>query len=296
MYIESLKRKSRRRLTWAARHAADFCLKRNPKTPHLPVYWSYSDNFGEWITSQILRSMGIYAEYTCVPDSKLVSTGSILEQLPADYKGIILGSGFIHETSRVAFDQADVWAVRGNLTAERISSVRTKAAALGDPGLLAGNIGIKRLEKKYRLGIIPHYSDYHLVFSGALRNLRQNNPGEVNIIDVQQSPVTVIRQIMMCETVLSSSLHGLIVADALGIPNQWIEFSTLVGGHFKFHDYYSSLGIFCAPEVNISGKENTADLISLANLKPIEAVSQRKDELLKLFKRISTMTVNGELG
>ena len=93
-------------------------------------------------------------------------TGSILEHLPLDYNGIILGSGFIRETSRMSFDQAQVLAVRGYLTAERISSIKGQDIALGDPGLLAGSIGISKPKgKTFKVGIVPHYSDYHLRFS-----------------------------------------------------------------------------------------------------------------------------------
>jgi hypothetical protein len=47
--------------------------------------------------------------------------------------------------------------------------------------------------------------------------------------------------------VISSSLHGLIVADSLGIPNVWLRLSPdVLGGDYKFKDYYSVFGL--APE------------------------------------------------
>lgn len=54
---------------------------------------------------------------------------------------------------------------------------------------------------------------------------------------------SVIEQIASCDYIASSSLHGLIVAEAYGIPNLWLEISgKLLGGHFKFHDFFLSLG------------------------------------------------------
>ena len=52
----------------------------------------------------------------------------------------------------------------------------------------------------------------------------------------------VIDQINMCECVVSSSLHGLIVAEAYGVPARWICVeNNLLGGNFKFWDFYESI-------------------------------------------------------
>ena len=75
MNIGSLKRKSRRRLLWAARHTKDCIRKKVSKKPRLSVYWSHSDNFGEWITALILEKMGLYATYARVEDAKVASHG-----------------------------------------------------------------------------------------------------------------------------------------------------------------------------------------------------------------------------
>jgi hypothetical protein len=57
-------------------------------------------------------------------------------------------------------------------------------------------------------------------------------------------PKEVISQIAQCNSILSSSLHGLITADSLRIPNIRIEISTAIrGGDWKFNDYYSAFGI-----------------------------------------------------
>jgi hypothetical protein len=45
--------------------------------------------------------------------------------------------------------------------------------------------------------------------------------------------------LIQCDTVLSSSLHGLILAEALGIPSKRLRL-TKMPGDFKFDDFYAS--------------------------------------------------------
>ena len=65
----------------------------------------------------------------------------------------------------------------------------------------------------------------------------------MKVIDVNRPPFDVVRDISTCEAIVSSSLHGLIVADALEIPNVRVSFhGRLKGGDFKFEDYASGVG------------------------------------------------------
>jgi hypothetical protein len=48
--------------------------------------------------------------------------------------------------------------------------------------------------------------------------------------------------------ILSSSLHGLIIANAFGRPAGWVRLSeALFGDDVKFQDYYASVGLERAP-------------------------------------------------
>jgi hypothetical protein len=65
----------------------------------------------------------------------------------------------------------------------------------------------------------------------------------MRLVNVQQPVEAVIDAIASCEFVVSSSLHGLIVAHAYRRPALWVEFADpLLGDRSKFHDYFASLG------------------------------------------------------
>ncbi len=56
--------------------------------------------------------------------------------------------------------------------------------------------------------------------------------------------MTVFRQIGQCKRIVTSSLHGLIVADAFGGIPRRLELSPALakeGGDFKYRDYHASI-------------------------------------------------------
>ena len=67
-------------------------------------------------------------------------------------------------------------------------------------------------------------------------------------INVKDDPLQVVKEIAECRYIISSSLHGLIVADSLGIPNMYLVFGDrLLGDGYKFEDYYSAYGVEAQP-------------------------------------------------
>lgn len=137
-----------------------------------------------------------------------------------------------------------VHAVRGEGTKEQLMALgllgRDAEVALGDAGLLAPFLLEKRPVKRYACGIIPHVADQRLPGVAEIHNKIKQSV----VIDVREEPLKVLEQMAACELILASAMHGLVVADALGIPNQWVRFSEHpqiggMGGRFKFDDYYS---------------------------------------------------------
>jgi pyruvyltransferase len=243
------------------------------------AFWSSFPNFGDQITPVLLRHYGFTPDRaTSAGDAQLVSTGSLLQWIPEDFDGLIVGTGLIQDEPR-RFPHARILAVRGQLTAERIGA--PPGTVLGDPGILASTL-VKRPRTSQTVGLIPHYVDQE---HPAVAQLLRNYPKEIRVIDVRRPPVVVFRDIASCEHILSSSLHGLITADSFGIRSRWLHFSdNVIGQGFKFHDYFSSIGVTDEPHV-ITGSERLADLLKSTRHAP-PCIGERIEQLRQVFSSL----------
>lgn len=161
--------------------------------------------------------------------------GSILRR--AKEHSIIWGAGIMFHNSEVP--KAKFLLVRGPLTRNRLLQLGYNVPErYGDPALLISLFNKPKAKKKFKIGIVPHFLDYQEVYNKfgthdgiRIINLLTNNPQEV------------IDEINNCEKILSSSLHGIIVAHALNIPVLWIKISEKLRDDIKFYDYYASIKI-----------------------------------------------------
>lgn len=154
----------------------------------------------------------------------------------------VWGSGFVcYKEKDTPFYRRNMKfaAVRGALSKARVENLlgQPMDIPLGDAGILASYLLKESVNKHYQVGIIAHYKEQD---EPIFQKLATAYPRSL-LIDVRQSPAVVIRQIAQCECVISSSLHGLIIADSFGIPNIHLKVSDkLLGDGFKFDDYYSA--------------------------------------------------------
>lgn len=164
--------------------------------------------------------------------------GSILNSVSNDKNLIIWGSGFINNQGKLHHEPLKICAVRGPLTRDLILESGYDCPKIyGDPALLYPLIYNPQVEKKYKIGIIPHFKDQNNI----LLKKFMNHP-DVMIIDILADTNKVVDNICSCHFIASSSLHGIIASDAYGIPSTWIELSKNVPGDgFKFKDYYASV-------------------------------------------------------
>ena len=155
---------------------------------------------------------------------------------------IVWGTG-VSGQDRLFTIPKEIRSVRGEKSIEFLRQKNMPYPALvGDPALILPLFyQTKNKEKKYKLGIIPHVIDLE---HPIIKQIQSENSNEVLIINLSKFEkwTDIIDQICSCESIASSSLHGLITSDTYGVPNCWIELSGKIsGGHFKFYDYASSV-------------------------------------------------------
>lgn len=206
-----------------------------PEGLYVPTYWwDQERNFGDLLTPHLLPGFGIAPIHRLPQFAALVGVGSVLEHLPVDYTGTFWGGGLMFDRD-TRFPEATFAAVRGRLSAERLglgSQVPT-----GDPGLLLQ----ARRAAALRTGgvvLVPHYR--HQADPLWDRLLNYFAPG-VRRVDVRARPGEVADQLAHAGLIITSSLHGLITADAHGVPASWtLPRPWGEGGAFKFLDYESN--------------------------------------------------------
>jgi len=191
-------------------------------------------NFGDILTPAILNYFNI--SHTFVrhySQAEAICVGSIARR--AGVKTKVFGSGIISKSDRIT-PNADWKFVRGPYTRERIKFFGGECPEIyGDPALLLPLL-VEPSKKKYEVGIVPHNVDYELVSKEFSNN---------NIIGLgTRNYKNVIDKITQCESIISSSLHGIICAHAYGIPAAWVKPNQkLKGDNVKFEDYFASVNI-----------------------------------------------------
>lgn len=205
-------------------------------TPCKAYWWHGHRNFGDDIAPLILAHLSdADVSYAPAAEAEVVVTGSVLHHLPSSWTGTVLGAGSLYPDSKFP-EFADYRAVRGPLTAALVPKFCGNEVVLGDPGLIANEL-VPQQPRRYELGIVPHWSDKELAH-------RPAQAGQI-IISVSDDPLLVVKQIASCKRVISSSLHGIIVADAYGIPRR-TELTprfAAEGGDHKFRDHCAAVGV-----------------------------------------------------
>ena len=190
----------------------------------------------------------------------LTAIGSILSGKEICSPAIIWGSGFItpeplwlikltkiQQFLRRRYGHPSVCAVRGILTRELLIKAGINCPEIyGDPALLMPVLYPAVKQKKHRIGVILHLE--HQKFKDKFVH------PDVKWIDISRSYDDIERfidEVLECNVVLSSALHGLIIANTYKVPCARLK----IKGHsileesewedYKFEDYLSGLNSYC---------------------------------------------------
>lgn len=214
------------------------------KTQRTPMWWMegpYPGNFGDILNPYLVEKITGIPPSFAPRGQGLLAIGSIIKFAKAGTR--VWGSGTPRMTDRLAAE-AEYCAVRGPLTRRLVlESGGSCPEVYGDPALL--------LPRFYQpaaagvscgLGLIPHIS--HLGADKRVSDqVRVISPKRVGYAAIE----SFVDAIAGCRAILTSSLHGLIVANAYGVPARWCTFGekapALAGDGTKFLDYFLSVGM-----------------------------------------------------
>lgn len=199
-----------------------------------PSQGNVGDAIGPWLIHQITGTYPTFLRPEA-PVPKFLVAGSIIGY--AQRLCSVWGSGIMNRDDPVSAE-AEFHSVRGPLTRElAVLSGARCPKVYGDPALLLPRFYSPDSPPRSGIGLIPHFAD-------KARLATQLDPSlPIRVIDVQQPVTSFVDQLRTCELIGSSSLHGIIVSHAYGIPAAWVSFHPLPSGDdTKFHDYYLSIG------------------------------------------------------
>lgn len=244
---------------------------------------NYGDLLSKYIVEEVSGAKTVWYRPRSGKERNVFAIGSILNF--CDSESIVWGSGIISQSHKVA--NADFRAVRGPYTRKRLIEMGYKCPEVfGDPGILLPYFYNPDIKKKYKLGIVPHIVDFKKVASAFA------NSSEVEVINLNTNSIErTTKNILACEKIISSSLHGLIIAHAYNIPAVWVRFSNnLQGDDVKFQDYFASVELKEYTGAAILDDIADLNIEKLINEYPAlpkqEVISKLASKLLKSFPSI----------
>lgn len=247
----------------------------------MKLYWWQMNNFGDSLSPMIMAHL-LHGEVSFSPieEADVVGAGSLLFgggwlRYQVSYRNPIKsllnyrkmrqrfnrqgplnvwGTGFICwpnlRLPHLPYRDINALAVRGAITHQllvRLGMVGSREKIVyGDPGVLYPMLLDEMPTKRFDLGFVPHYADAK-IGREIFKRIIDVGINAVYVDVAAKDPLEPLKSIAECRTIVSSSLHGLIVADAMGIPNLRMKLSSFNLGDknhaLKFADYYSAYGM-----------------------------------------------------
>ncbi len=200
---------------------------------------NFGDELSRTITELMLADRGFTLSDQVSCARQLLAIGSVLHF--AEDQAVVWGSG---RNGKVpddahAFAALDVRAVRGPRTQEFLKKRGINAPDVyGDPALLLPVLTKGRFKpsRQKKILFVPNLNDYKEHPNGL-----DFSAHGVDTLSPKQGWNKAVEEIVQYEFVAASSLHGLIIAEAFGIPARYVRL-TEQENLFKYHDYYEGTG------------------------------------------------------
>lgn len=238
--------------------------------PRQPPHFSYT------LTGAILGRFNIDLEWSPLPRAELLGVGATLDNLPDDSTAIILGAGFRFAEAIVCLPRLRCYAVRGQLTADKLEL--PPGAVLADLSLLA-DILVKPTAPAEVVGLVGDGANPKLV------QLCTRHTGRLVLIDHRTADAAmVISQIAGCRAILSTSAAGLAVAWGCGIPATAVHLGEHASSpHFEWRDFFSAFGLPAILHDLVA--DDAPERLAGLCLPPPAAIPEKKAQLREAIRR-----------
>lgn len=197
-----------------------------------------ASNFGDELSAlAIEEATGAKPTWAPLARANVVGIGSILDlYLSSSSAALIWGSGLRDplRSHHSAVPSDRVLAVRGALTRDSLGL--SAITPLGDPGLLARSIFAQGLPRRGVL-VLPHFSVFGT--AAGMSEIAALRAHGMRVVAPSAPVRTVCEEIARADFLITSSLHGLVVADALGTPAALAAFTQAREARHKYSDYSS---------------------------------------------------------
>lgn len=207
------------------------------------IFWweePYPGNLGDIINPYVIEHLTGVPPKFAKRGTGIYPIGSIIKYARSGC--YVWGAGSPRQDDIVSPD-AKYCAVRGPYTRDLVLRNGGECPEVyGDPAWFLPTIFHPKVEKTHKTGLILHYQheEAQLNVDPSVRQIGIRRLGYKEI-------ESFLTEMLQCERIVSTSLHGLIIAQAYGLPAMLATVSEsraqVHGDGIKFRDYFASVGI-----------------------------------------------------
>lgn len=230
------------------------------------LWWDGRPNFGDavgpWLAGHLSGLTPVNGFRRSLRTPALATVGSIAGWLEQNGSQI-WGSGLMaplggESLARLRkLQDVRVHAVRGRNTRTELQRKTgwDVPEVYGDPALLLPQFLAAEGTGTGDIAVVPHLDHRDCMETAA-------GPG-IEVVDVREGVEAVVRRITGARVCISSSLHGIIVAQAYRVPWVWLRISDrlISGDRYKFEDFFTTLDASAVCTGNVACRELTPRLM-----------------------------------